>query len=308
MFLKSLSMALPSVIMAIGMVPLVVIMLWWQRSVRHQQRQSPLVRELLRSPGHSLREKVDGLESDVEGRLFITLFMPLMMYAMHISLSHFGQDPESTTRTLTSVLIATVAIGWMARPLPRLLLERRRCVLGLEGELAVAEELNQLMLDGCRVFHDVPIKYGNVDHVVISPSGVYAVNTKMRGKPAGQRSAAEVRIDHEKNLMTFPDGAFPIPTEKLQMEARCLSEYLTSAVGETVAVEAMLALPGWFIKDRVGRGPVFVFNPLKPQRFFLQNRHRNSHEMIQRIAHQIEQLCRDVKPSFRRDKAWAEKT
>lgn len=308
MLLKSLYTVLPSVVMVIGFVPLVVIMLWWERSVRHQQRQSPLVRELLRSPGHSLREKLDGLESDIVGRLLIATFMPLLMYAMHISQSHFGQDPESTTRTLSSVLIATVAIGWMARSLPHLLLERRRCVLGLEGELAVAEELNQLMLDGCRVFHDVPIKYGNVDHVVISRSGVYSVNTKMRGKRAGQKSAAEVRIDHEKNLMTFPDGAFPIPTEKLQMEARCLSEYLTSAVGEPVDVEAMLALPGWFIKDRIGRGPVFVFNPLKPQRFFLQNRQRLSHEVIQRIAHQIEQLCRDVKPSFRRDKVWAQKT
>ena len=60
--------------------------------------------------------------------------------------------------------------------------ERKSYALGLDGELATAEELNQLMLDGCRVFHDVPIRYGNVDHVVVHRSGVYAVNTKLLGQ------------------------------------------------------------------------------------------------------------------------------
>ena len=43
------------------------------------------------------------------------------------------------------------------------------------------------MRDGFAVFHDVPgDKAFNVDHVVIGPQGVFAVETKGRGKPASR--------------------------------------------------------------------------------------------------------------------------
>ena len=45
------------------------------------------------------------------------------------------------------------------RKLLRLLNERKSYALGLDGELATAEELNQLMRDGCRVFHDIPFRH-----------------------------------------------------------------------------------------------------------------------------------------------------
>ena len=66
----------------------------------------------------------------------------------------------------------------------------------------------------------------------------------------------------------------------------------------------MLALPGWYIKERIGRGSVYVFNPVKPQKFFLHNRQVHSPEMVQRIAHQLEKLCRNVEPSFREKQDW----
>ena len=66
-----------------------------------------------------------------------------------------------------------------------------------------SEELNQLMLDGCRVFHDIPFPYGNIDHVVVSRSGVYSVNAKMCGKPK-EGGSVDVVVDH---------GIYPYRTE-----------------------------------------------------------------------------------------------
>ena len=35
------------------------------------------------------------------------------------------------------------------------------------------------MLEGCHVFHDVPMEpYGNIDQVVVAHSGIYAVETR----------------------------------------------------------------------------------------------------------------------------------
>ena len=142
---------------------------------------------------------------------------------------------------------------------------------------------------------------------MVSPSGVYAVNTKMLGKRPKGDGNAEVTVDHTNSIIQFPDRQYHIQVDKLMTEAKCLSRELTSAIAQEVAVEPMLALPGWFIKKRIGRGPVFVINPVKPQQFFMQpNRQCLSADRIQQIAHQLEQLCRNVEPVFKEKKKWGE--
>lgn len=94
------------------------------------------------------------------------------------------------------------------------------------------------MLDGCRVFHDIPYQYGNIDHVVVSHSGVYSINTKLRGRPTGDGNA-HIIVDHGSNVIRFPDHEGPIPTGQLGREAKCLAEHLTKSVGESVKVEPM---------------------------------------------------------------------
>ena len=70
--------------------------------------------------------------------------------------------------------------------------------LGLMGERAVGEELNLLMAEGCRVFHDYPGGPNwNIDHVVVAPSGVYGIETKMRRKsraPKGKKDQEVSRV------------------------------------------------------------------------------------------------------------------
>src|SRR5690606_17037137 len=60
--------------------------------------------------------------------------------------------------------------------------------LGLLGEQSVAEQLQSLWTDGYRIFHDVPGDgEWNVDHVVVGPAGVFAIETKARTKRPGNR-------------------------------------------------------------------------------------------------------------------------
>jgi hypothetical protein len=82
---------------------------------------------------------------------------------------------------------------------------------------------------------------------------------------------------------------------------------LTKAVGKQIKAEPMLAFVGWFVKDRIGRGPVYVINPRNPQRFFIQNRQVLSDEAVQQVAHQLDQLCRNVEPVFNEKKGWEDK-
>ena len=241
----------PALIILLGLAPIVVLVYWWRRKNRLYARQSPLTRNLLRPPGHSLRLKVEGFDSQIGLHLMAITVVPTMIFAAHVSQSYYGRVPESALRTgvLAAMFVAFIAV--VGKRLLRLVDQRRLFALGLDGELATAEELNQLMRDGCRVFHDVPIQYGNVDHVVVSPSGVYAVNTKMLGKRPKGNDNAEVTVDHFTNIIQFPDRPYHIQVDKLKMEAKCLSRWLTSAIGakKEVVVEPMLALPGWFIRE-----------------------------------------------------------
>jgi|GEM_PF-4341283 len=69
----------------------------------------------------------------------------------------------------------------------------------------------------------------------------------------------------------------------------------------------MLALSGWFIADRIGsqKCDPYVFNPTKPSKFFVQNRQLISPQQVKQIAHQLEQLCRDVELSSKDEvKRW----
>ena len=63
----------------------------------------------------------------------------------------------------------------------------------------------------------------------------------------------------------------------------------------------MLALPGWFVQ-RQGSGPVAVFSGKELARLLRSDTGRPiTPAMLDRIAHQVEQRCRDVVPTYKRE-------
>tara|TARA_R110002111_G_scaffold100976_6_gene156478 strand:+ start:38667 stop:39548 length:882 start_codon:yes stop_codon:yes gene_type:complete len=290
--------------MLCGMGLAVFIAYFWKRKQDLNYRQSPLTQELMRPPGYSLQQKISELNDEVLISFIFMLLAPLLLYSIHLSYSYFGGEPESFLRTLTIVVMGLGILTFFGYRLIWVLDEKKKYKLGLQGEMFTGEELNQLMLCGCRVFHDIQFQYGNIDHVVVSPSGVYSINTKMRGKPKRGEDRAEMIVDHQKNLLRFPDYEHPIPTKQLETESHWLSNYLTSSVGNQVKVQPILAFPGWYIKERIGRGSVYVINPKNPKSFFVNNQAILKPAEMQQIAHQLEQLCRNVEPSYREKKGW----
>jgi hypothetical protein len=246
-----LSACIPVFILLFGLAVVAAAVSWWRWSSQHNARRSPLPHSFLflRPPGQSIRQKIASIDTDIDVYGILLLVVPLVSYALHISQSYFGRATENGLRIGVSIILVVLFEVGMGRRLLLLLKERRKYALGLDGEMATAEELNQLMLDGCRVFHDIPISYGNVDHVVISHSGVYAVNTKMLCKPPTNDSNAYAIVDHTKNIIQFPDWVYPIPNNQLATEAKCLADKLTDAVGKQIEVEPMIAL-AWLVYQR----------------------------------------------------------
>ena len=270
-----------------------VLQLWLWRTQR-ARRQTPLTRNLLRGPGHSLRVTIDDLAFDAASYLAMLSGLPLYFYAAYLQrqLTGTSRPMVETTLALTLVIFIAYIIFKLVRALARL----RQLRLGLEGELATGQELDQLMLEGYRVFHDVPSESFNIDHVVVGRNGVFAIETKARSKPIKDDGKAEREVEYKDGALIFPHYRSVKPLAQAEYQAKWLHNWLSAAVGKPVPVMPLVALPGWYVK-RSEQNRVPVFNPLKCAAYF---RHIGMPELgpdlQQQIVHQLDQRCRDVAP------------
>lgn len=129
-------------------------------------------------------------------------------------------------------------------------------VLGMRGERAVDEALNPLRAEGYHVFHDLPGRRGNVDHVIVGPAGVFAIETKAARKPAKGRPV----IRYDGTAITL-NGAAPVSDPLVQARAVAseVADRLRESTGRSVAVRPVVCFPGWFVEGE-REAPVWVLH------------------------------------------------
>jgi hypothetical protein len=266
-----------------------------RRVYRRKDRRSPLSKDLLRGPGHTLKERLDEAKDDLTAYLAAVIPIPLFFLASWAVEDRFNH--RETSFPVIFILVIGVAAAFFIVRIFGLIKDIRNYSLGYEAEMAVGQELNQLMTLGYHVFHDVSGEHSfNIDHVVVGPAGVFAVETKGRPKPL-KDGKPEYRVELRDERLFFPGWSEVEPLVQASRNAQWLSKWLSSATGESVQVHPVLALPGWFI-DRKTKSGVFVFNGSnspgtlgKWRPAFL------SAQMINRCVHQLEARCRDVSPT-----------
>ncbi len=284
---------IPSIISLSGVAAAFAVLLALRSTSRRGPKRSPLMRDLLRSPGYSLRGRVEDLSlalmSDVMCMALMSSFAALIFSMADRRGGVVWMDGAAAALLIGGLMF--FAIG-----LKRRWKRRTHLWLALDGEMATGEELNLLMLRGCRAFHDVPADRFNIDHVVVGPGGVFAVETKARPKAPRGAGAQGATVTYDGHLLHFPGRQEREPLDQAKRQAEWLRRWLSSAVGEPVDVKPALALPGWFV-DRKAPGDAIVSNP-KNAAFLAEPRDGKAlpAQRIQRIAHHLEQRCRDVAP------------
>jgi hypothetical protein len=144
---------------------------------------------------------------------------------------------------------AVAVIAWAVRDVVRFRRERRDWLNGMRGEMATAQALDRLQAQGCMVFHDLPGERGNIDHVVVAPNAVFAVETKWRSKRGDGRKSATVWFDGK--ALEFPNGYRDSkPVDQARACASDLAKHLKGKTGEYVKVVPVVALPGWYVKNK----------------------------------------------------------
>jgi hypothetical protein len=285
------------IILFFGILAIVMSALYLLRKSRQIKRhRSPFTDNFLRSPGESLSKQIMELNDGVTENLVLIITTPILLYSIYISSLLFGNSKNSIWSLIGCIIIGIGFIAYYLFKLIKLMNLRQSYRLGYEGEIAVGQELNQLMRDGYYVYHDFPADKFNIDHIIVGASGIFAVETKARSKPTSKDRKADAKVKYDGRCLQFPDGMDVQSIEQAKRQAEWLSKWLRSAVGEAVKVRPVVALPGWFV-ERVASGGIRVINPKNFRSIAKTKTGSNlSDQMISRIVHQLERKCRDVKP------------
>ena len=285
-------------ILSIIVLPFVIIgILYLFRFYQKQKRlRSPFTRDLLRSPGQSLLSRLDAINEDLAVYNTSALIVPLIIYSIHISMSYFGGVPETDIRTGTAVCIGLGFFVFSIYRLIKRLGERRVIRLAYEGELAVGQALDPLRHAGFYVYHDFPADKFNIDHIVVGPKGVFAVETKARSKATTKNRVEDATAKYDGRMLYFPKGDDFKTIDQAKRQASWLSNWLEKAIGEPIAARAIVALPGWFVKRTSSEG-IPVVNPKQFSSLFEHIKPRwLSESMLARINAQLDQKCRNIEP------------
>lgn len=282
---------IPTVIFLLSLLfPLAAI--FWYRHTSKSHR-TPLTQDLLRGPGDSIRKVIQEVDENIDTYLVMTVVLPVICYAVYITDRYVAKDH---THWVVYVLLAVLPLMYFTFKLARSLKRRNALRLGLDCEISVGQELNRLMLNGHQVYHDFLADKFNIDHVVVGPNGVFAVETKGRAKSEKNREAEDVKVVFDGDALKFPDWTERDYLPQARRQAEWLANWLSSAVGEKIPVKPVLVITGWYVT--ILKPCDVLLASGKNIHLVIPKQRENTltSEQITRIAHQLEQRCRNVEP------------
>jgi hypothetical protein len=124
----------------------------------------------------------------------------------------------------------------------------------------VGQYLELLREKGCRVFHDLIGEGFNLDHVVISEHGIFAIETKTYSKP----SKGNLKITYDGRTLKL--GSLDIGDKAItqaRSEATWLRGILKESTGKDFKIQPVIVFPGWYVEcsPEGKRSGVWVLNP-----------------------------------------------
>ena len=277
---------------------LLAALVFWRKKNRKTRAPFPENAKLLRGPGETLRRKLADLDERSLYEVLIAFIVPL---GVGIILAQIAIRLDGTAQIiglLVAVLGLLASLVFVIRRLVQGIERWSNTWLGYYGERIVAESLEALKADGFRIFHDVPAGDSqnpfNIDHVIVGPSGVFAVETKTRRKGRARAGFAEHQIIYDGQVLAYPWGEDRHGLDQTARQARWLETHLATLLGQPVPVQPVLTFPGWMVVTRA-RGAVTVLNPKQiPSAVALRGAPALDPRQIDLIARQLDARCRDV--------------
>lgn len=273
-------------------IPAAGFMLWIHCYIRGRDRSSRRpFEEMQRPAGWSLQCRTNELFEKATTNLIIAMLTGAWVF---LSISLVKSSP------VPIIAIGFIACSFFLYRASRLLIQSSNHRLGLSGEQIVGQILDRLSSDSIRVFHDLEIKEPgkkpwNIDHVVLTPAGVFCIETKCRRKPRatahdGQRGH---KLIFDGQQIIFPHSMQPDRhgLDQAQNNAAWLGGKLSALNGTPISVTPVLVFPGWWV-DAKGKGPVSVLSHKGLPNFLTGRATILSDQQFRAISCQLDERCR----------------
>lgn len=254
---------------------------------RKQKTRSPLKEKPLRNPGQSADEALQDLLSDKI--VFPGIYLLILVALTFMDWQRYWR-PLDKPPILSTVVLAFVAVVILAK-ISSAMKKFNAYKLGREGEKTVGQELERLRKQGFEVFHDILGPGFNVDHLLISTKGIYAIETKTWSKPLTGDN--QIRFDGER-IFKMGKVVKPNPADQATWNAKWINELLRRSTGKSFGVKPVVVFPGWYVDNSkiTLRPNVWVLNPSGLEGFLAKSKETLSEEDANLAAFHIERYVR----------------
>jgi hypothetical protein len=223
--------------------------------VMRLKRRSPLDRKPPRNPGESLQLAREELIQD-EWIPWVFLAALFVLYAFYEWMRWYLKVPPVP---VGMTVLAVIAVGCCAYKYVSVRRRVKAFRLGEQGEKEVGHFLEQLRTKGCRVFHDIVGDGFNIDHLIISPRGLFLIETKTYSKP--MRGRVDVEFDGVRLLLNGQEPKKD-PIKQVRALSRWLGNLLMESTGRRFRIQCAVVFPGWYTHMRTdNKSDVWVLNP-----------------------------------------------
>lgn len=255
-----------------------------RRMFPKKKRRRSTLPTVRRTAGQSLREEWDRLVND---NLPFVVFVPLMFwfvwFVQWLQVSRKAPSPEFW---LASAIIITgvAAIAYL-----RLIPKAWNLVRGERGERKIGEILEAARAQGYRAYHDLVEDGFNIDHVVVGPSGIYAIETKFRS------GYGEIEYRNGSGLFIVGSKCEDErdPLAQARGSARAVRVKLKEQTSTNYPVKAVLVYVGdWKIKNAGRDTDVAVLSTNELENYFVRYQPELSPNEIQMIASHLERSAK----------------
>jgi len=231
------------------------------------KKRSPLKDRPLRYAGQSLDEQINDLRDSMLPWIMYPTFW--IAYIMLMWLSQVFPPSKSTISVppFISYLLFFAFIGYCAYKIIIIRQKINQLKMARDGEKIVGEELQELIKQGAAVLNDIVSDKFNVDHVVVSPHGIYLIETKTYSKPS--RKDAVISFD-EENVYVDGRAVDRQPIRQVKALSTWLQGLLQKSTGQKFFVQPVILFPGWYTEKMKKGQEVWVLNP-KALSTFIEN-------------------------------------
>lgn len=253
-----LEYVLPLIFLApLGATALVVLAL---RHLEDGALTSPYDGHTLREPAQSLRNRLDRAYAALflDGALGPIVTLAPLVYGMgRMLFANRHSWLEWALYGLLTTLLALILCFRLIRDVQRI----RRLKLGLACELAVGQELERLIRPEAHpyfVFHDVPTDSTTIDHVVVTPHGIFAVQVSARTPPLDINGEPRTTVVVAGQRLRFPGWRERQSLAHARLAAAWCRQWLAHRSLGNVSVQGVLVLPGWNVEIDKPPGEIMV--------------------------------------------------